>query len=278
MTYSDEVAKTEIPNIAELFKFTVGDDIYYYTNYSRSITFGGNTYIKRSIDRSSYENDSQTSSDQIEITLPVVDFVLQFIVSNPIEDIEIDISTLFIDSGFSYQIFRGKYMDISGDDQSNSVKITFQANTEILRAEFPGRQYQSSCPFATFRKNCGLNREDFEVVAPVTISGSTLVSSIFDQKPSWMTQSYFDSINDDWLTFGFVIFGNNARWITNHSGDTITLQQPFDSRLVNGSSVNAYPGDDKSRDTCENKFNNVARWGGFQNIPSTNHAIFGFTE
>jgi len=93
-------------------------------------------------------------------------------------------------------------------------------------------------------------------------NGSVLRSATFATQP------------DGFFTMGHVRHNTDIRLITDHVGQDITLQVPFDSRLQDGQLVSAFPGCDKTFETCRDKFNNLARRTGFDLIPETNPAVW----
>jgi hypothetical protein len=68
----------------------------------------------------------------------------------------------------------------------------------------------------------------------------------------------------------------DLRYIIDHSGTQLTLIVPLSDLTedVNDSSGDAlvalYPGCDHTRETCKDKFDNLANYGGFPWIPSKN--------
>ena len=75
---------------------------------------------------------------------------------------------------------------------------------------------------------------------------------------------------DGYYTGGMIVAPDgSARFITAHSGDTVTMARPLAS-LAGGQTVAIYPGCDHLKETCKNKFNNLDNFGGFPWIPAKN--------
>ena len=75
------------------------------------------------------------------------------------------------------------------------------------------------------------------------------------------------------------------RFITGHSGSTLTLIRPLESLNsffakngygegygygYGGLVIRIYPGCDRTKETCQSKFNNLNNYGGFPFIPLKN--------
>lgn len=263
MTYSTEIGKKQATAFAELYKFTIGTDIYYYTSHEQEVTFENKIYSPRPIKRGNYESDDKLQPQRIQITLPLTEFVLAYVANSPVKTVYVTIKRVILDEIMdSYLFFQGEVVNITIEGSTGVLDC--EAGTEIFRNQFPSQVYQARCQWSLFDGGCGLSELNFETQATVSVDGATLTSPTFATK----TDGYF--------TMGFCEFKDDLRLITNHAGNQVTLQVPFDAGLQSGMVVRAYPGDDKSYSTCKNKFNNIAKWTGFKYIPSSNPVIWGF--
>ena len=69
---------------------------------------------------------------------------------------------------------------------------------------------------------------------------------------------------------GEIVVGTVHRTITAHVGNTITINRPFGSGVVVGSSFDAYPGCDHTPGCCRTKFENGINYGGLELLPTKN--------
>ena len=69
---------------------------------------------------------------------------------------------------------------------------------------------------------------------------------------------------------GEIIVGNARRTITSHYGDTITINRPFGSTVVAGSSFYAYAGCNHTPNACRSAFDNILNYGGQEYLPVKN--------
>jgi uncharacterized phage protein (TIGR02218 family) len=200
---------------------------------------------------------------QLTLSAPMNSEIAAYVANTPAEPTSVDIWRVFVDEPSSYRkLFTGSLRTIKFKDKIASISV--EGASGKLRGKLPRFYYQSFCNFALFDGSCALNSADYKVSATITVSGSTLVSNTFD------------TYDDNYFRDGLAKYGTDARLITSHVGNTITLQFPFDSRVSTGSEVFAWPGCDKAPATCREKFSNLTRFGGFPYIPNKNPVISGF--
>lgn len=127
-----------------------------------------------------------------------------------------------------------------------------------LNRRIPGLAFTSQCNWPLFGTGCGLTKSEWRCMVTIEeISGVSLTSSQFGEKP------------DGYFTAGHVEGPfSEKRFITAHSGDEVTLMNPFGSTLEVGHVVDAYPGCMRTRDVCKEKFTNGPRFLGFPYFPT----------
>lgn len=265
MTFSSDISQTEVPAMPELYEFTLSNVSWHYTSYNQSVEFGGNTYEPAPISRKEFTREKELKVTRVNISAPLNDVAVLYLASVPVDLVSVNIYRAFLsDTDTLFQkIFGGVIKSVSIQD---SVAQALCENINTLeRNKLPRVCYQSFCNHDLFDDGCGLNEEDFLEEATVAVSGSTLISSTFDLQ------------DDGYYNGGKVRFGFEApRLITNHVGDTITLQIPFSAALQSGGTVEVLPGCSKAPATCRDKFDNIENFLGFPYIPSSNPVLFPF--
>jgi len=263
MTYESEVQKTEQVQFVELYRVTIGNDIYRYTSCDHDVVFEGEKYTAAPIKRSTLRHELELKPYHITITAPLSDEVLSYIANTPVEPAKVEIwRAVSPDTSLYRKIFTGRIKSVTFKDKL--AQISLESVTVLLKSRLPRFVYQAYCNNSLFDEVCGLNIEDYKLSTGVAVSGNNLISANFSAQPN------------GYYTGGHVRFGTDMRLITNHVTDTITLQIPFDARVQTGTVVDVFPGCDKSPAMCKNKFNNINRFLGFPYIPSKNIAIVGF--
>lgn len=265
MSYDANIQLIEQPALAELYQFESNNVFQYYTSYKDDITFQGNVYKAMPISRTSLSFDADFRDINLTITAPVTDPFITYITNSPLEVINIIIYQAFTIELTDFRvIYEGQIKQVGIKDKI--AKALCESNSLALREMLPRFIYQSYCNYNVYDNDCGITKaaSNFEVITTVTVTGSTLISSDFIPK------------GDGFFTGGHVISSDgDIRLITNHVGDTLTIQIPFDTRVSTGDTIKAYAGCDKSIETCTNKFNNQQKFMGCPYIPSKNPSVWG---
>ena len=162
-------------------------------------------------------------------------------------------------------IFSGRVSDVSGS--RSSVKVDVKSDIELLNVSSPRNIYQAGCMRTLYDDGCKVNREKFTVNGRVTENSQT--GTVLKHN---LTQP------DGWFSQGVIKFtsGRNAgfsRTVKAHNGNTFefALRLPFPPQV--GDVFKVYPGCNKRRDTCKDKFNNIVHFRGFPFIPSADTVV-----
>ena len=175
-------------------------------------------------------------------------------------------------------IFRGHINDndfivywkgrVSGSKAGgHSVSLNCESIFTSLRRPGLRARYQRTCRHALYSSNCGVNLE--------THGREMRLLHIASTNCNIPDASEFI---DGYFTGGMIKAPDNSlRLISNHTGASITLSRPIislETGFVNsgygGVRVILYPGCDRLKSTCIDKFNNVENHGGFPFIPIKN--------
>lgn len=262
MAYADKIAVTNLDTMAEIYRITVGTSVYRYTTYETSLTVFSETFEPAPIKRTAYSIDKDLKVVQMTLSAPLSAEILAYIANTPAEPTNIEVWRVFVSEVTSYRkIFAGYIRQVKFQNKIASVNC--EGRSGKLRGKLPQFLFQSFCNYSLFDESCSLNSADYRETATVTVSGSTLVSATF--------ATHADGYYND----GKVMVDTDMRLITSHTTNTITLQFPFDTRLVTGGSVDIWPGCTKSPAACKDKFNNIVRFGGFPYIPNKNPTLVG---
>lgn len=208
--------------------------------------------------------DQQLGSARVTVTVPFSDPLQKFISVAPLPSTQVTIYRAVGDSLTDYALlFDGKVQRVG---MANKVVSAECSPSGKLSARLPHLVYQSYCNWTVFDCGCGLNAEDWAVpIYSVTVTGASLVSASFA------------AYADGYFTQGRIYYDGDWRFVTSHTGNTITLQIPFSVDLITGADVIAYPGCDGAPATCRTKFDNfLDHHISMPYIPSSNPVIWGF--
>lgn len=146
--------------------------------------------------------------------------------------------------------------------------INVKSIAELLDVPWPYMTYQPGCVWRLYGSGCGLNKTTWTVNGNATAGGN--ISSFGTN----LTQAnnYFD--------LGVISFnsGNLAGiWRTiksfAHTGGNMSLVLPLPEAPAGGATFTAYPGCDRQKTTCANKFTNSNNLRAFPYIPSPETGI-----
>jgi uncharacterized phage protein (TIGR02218 family) len=146
--------------------------------------------------------------------------------------------------------------------QANREKLTLKCKPTIflLNIDMPRNKFQSGCLNTLFDPACGLDRSAWAV------SGTAQSGSTAAQIVTGLSQP------DNYFALGKVVFttGENAgisRFVYGHASGIIYFSEPLPHTPAVGDSFTAYPGCNRTKDACQNKFFNLARMRAFPYIP-----------
>jgi uncharacterized phage protein (TIGR02218 family) len=264
MTYQTEIAESQQEPFPEFFEFEQGGNYERYTSFNESLVFRGVTYAAAPIRRGTFSYDTQFGSVNVDITAPISDIFAAYIGNLPIEPVNVVIYRAIKSDLTDYIIlFTGTVKMVTVKDRTATAKL--EANSSWLFSKIPNIIYQAFCNHDVFDTGCGLIESNWDVVATITtISGYNIESATFG------------GFADGYFTGGNVRLSTDFRLVTNHVGNVLSLQLPFDARLEINDDVVVLPGCDGAPETCVNKYNNLLRFLGMPYIPSNNPAVWGF--
>ena len=147
------------------------------------------------------------------------------------------------------------------------TELEIKSPLHLLNIKIPRLLYQASCQRMLYDQGCGLDQESYQV-SGVVLPAST-ASTILTNLPQ--EAGYFD--------LGFMDFTSGAlsgtrRTIKAHlEAGTLKVIPPLWSAPAGGDAFVIYPGCDRKMSTCQNKFNNLARFDGQPFIPVPETAV-----
>lgn len=235
---------------------------WYYTSGDIIINFDGVDYVPAAIKRTFPRYDSQLDVTEMDIiTSYISEPTAQFISINPIEILWVSVMKLHRDQSpleadviFIGQIKQVQFKGI----KAISKCVGFE---HFLKKTIPQWRYQLTCNHQVFDSKCTIDSDLYKVTAVVAIDSTKTILSATE----------FEAEVDSFFTGGQIKFGNNYRTIVAHSGVEITLMYGM-TDLIDGDSVDAFPGCDGRAETCRDKYDNVVNGLWFPFIPVENPA------
>ncbi|HEX4605468.1 MAG TPA: DUF2163 domain-containing protein [Candidatus Angelobacter sp.] len=269
---------TEI-RMADLYTITLKNGTALrYTTWDANLTVLGNKFLTGppNIARSAIEEKLGMDVATLEVTLEasLADTIngvpiLQAIGQGLWDGAGFRIDRLFMDAN-SNQI--GTVIRFSGfvgalDELTrSSAKLTVNAGTAYLNMQLPAIILQPGCTNTLFDARCSLFKASFanNLVAQAGCTPNKIITT------SAQPDKYFDN--------GQLIFtgGPNSglvKAIRQYRAGVMLFNSPLPFAPNAGDTFTAYPGCDKTQDTCTTKFNNLANFEGFPYVPAPETAI-----
>jgi len=162
-------------------------------------------------------------------------------------------------------LFYGRVVEVDVGRTAAAVKVN--THLELLNLQWPWRLFQPGCSRTLFDAGCTLVKP-----APgstgTTLHDNCLIvagSSLQVLKTNYTRPNGWASMGT--LTFTSGVLSGQSYAIKDQGGATLSLLVPLSSLPAVGDGLTIYPGCDKRKDTCHDKFNNLAHFEGFPFVP-----------
>ena len=255
MTYDAREVSMQSGEPIEMYHFAVNGTDYRYTSAKSAVSYGGHTYSPALIKRGSIDFTTEKGRNNLKLQtvrdFPVADL---FRVMPPTDIILLTVHRVHYGETEGVVIWSGRVLNCEWSGSTASLNC--EPVSSSLQRVGLRRMYQRQCPHVLYGGACGVEKADFSVSATLSgVSGLTLTSASF-------------ALGDGYLAGGYLAFGNEKRFITNHVGSVITIN--FSLAVAVGNIVTVYAGCDHSLPTCDGKFSNSENYGGMPYIPIQN--------
>lgn len=260
MTYEAYESSTQLGARVELYEFQYGITILRYTNQDDTYAYLGQEFLPTTITRPEIEESAELSRNNIKIRvprdLPIADL---FRVYPPSEEVTVKLYSIHRSDPDQQRLLDWDGRVLNATWYGSNAELHCENILTSFRRKGLRRPYQTMCPHDLYSQGPGLCNADkpgHKVVATLTaLDGPFLTSATFDA----LEDGYFDGGILEWEEIADIW---HYRRIKSHVGDQIELAQPI-IQLVNGASVDAYPGcaHDMSTRGCF-RFDNIKNYGG----------------
>lgn len=238
----------------EFYRIACGLDTWHYTSADRDIVIAPDTWrMARGLSRGSTKLMGSVKKSDLEITVPRDHEMIElFIVGRPAQIATVTLFKGYMPSPTPQMFWKGRIVGTSIKNNGTGVLSCESVFTSLAR---PGLRamYQITCRAGLYQFGCNLERNDWRVTREITdVNGVTLT---VDGLSGTYPNGYF--------TGGYVVDGQNYAMITGHSGNTVIV----DRAIIGTGDAHFFPGCDHTRETCNDKFNNILNYRGFPWIP-----------
>lgn len=257
--------------MADLFTVSLAQgQVLYYTNADKPVEWQGRRFEMLLVKRGSVKtarglsvdgNELEVSADASSLLqgLPWVEAAL----GGALDGARVKMERLFFRDWDTpveaVVLFSGRVSGVSGSRYR--AKVSVKSDIELLNVSSPRNIYQAGCMRTVYDKGCKANKTRLTVSGRVAVRGSEteIVTSLTNP--------------DGWFDLGVLEFttGRNrglTRSVKSYAKGRFefALRLPFVPEP--GDAFRVYPGCNKSKKQCEEKFNNVVHFRGFPFIPA----------
>lgn len=261
MSFDARETSTELAQPIELYRFVREDKCWLYTSGDEDVTFQGELYRARTISRSAFSRNDESGSSEVEVRMDrELSILSQFLDASSPNPVSIWIYRMHRNDPEFAIIFKGVVANagVELEEVALTCKTPLSKEDKLIPREIILR----TCPHVLYGNRCRVDPTAYDV--------ATTISSIGSQANQYNLAS--DGGNPDgWFAAGvLLVVGTGQRgFIQRHQGNQVEVLQAIPG-LGPSDSVIVYAGCDRTVETCRDKFNNVAQFGGFPKHPERN--------
>ena len=256
MTFASVDSSVDTGQVYYTCNFNFQNANYYFSNRPTNITIGTITYSPGLLDFQGLTEDIVLRSlPSMTVTLDRDNTIFDVFADNFIAStMTLQIQRRYVGETEFRTIFNG-YVE-SFDIERAVISLTCRTILSRLENNFVHEPISAMCRFTLYGNDCGVAQNSFRT----NISSFTVLNNVVTV-PSGVLNT-----TAHYYRYGLFVCNNIYREVFGSSSTTLTLGRSF----VQGSATTAvvYAGCDHQRVTCQNKFNNRARFGGFPGKPA----------
>jgi hypothetical protein len=253
----------------QVFKFLIDETglSYNYTTFRRAVTYQGVYEPLEGLTVSAMGQGQEDDPSTIAVTVPA-DTLLAAEFRNPIPPARAMLATYVwhrppVDNPDDALVWANLFDIVSAAHSPDVTTLTCASllgqGDMLVPSGLLQRDY---CDFATYDpETCKADPDDFKYTGTVTAIDGLAVTVGGASSKSGIDLAYF--------TLGDFAFNGKHVMIKQQGGDIMLLDEWIPGLGI-GSTVTIWAGDPRDRTTCRVRFNNIARFRGFVNMPTAN--------
>lgn len=244
-----------------MYEFSLGENYWRYNSIDQDVTFQDKVYKGLSIKHSGIVQSGEVQNDDFTVSLPASEPVAQlFIATPPSEPIYLIVrkKNRFDDEAPVIGVFT-----VSSARRVSQVAVDIVCKTLAASLNRIGVRlsYSRGCPHALYDRGCRVNSADYATSLQITaMTGATIsFSATAGFSKGYLSGGFFE--------FPLMQGVMERRAIEMHDTNSFVVLGTTDGLKV-GDWITVYPGCDRTSLTCQQKFNNLANYGGFPHLPT----------
>lgn len=275
MSYDLEELSEDSGRPIELYEFSRDGKTWRYTSGDKLVSAGPNNYLAEPIVRSAIFSSQDVSKSSLRITVARTnDFAEQYILNPPATPINMLVKSYHFDDDAIADpynlnevdpniitIWTGEVINVKFTGKNESI-ILCRPSINAMDRSTLRRLYQVQCPHPLYGDKCRANPTDSGInISIETTDGISITASDLSLQPD----GYYSGGYIEFAFDGYII----RRSIIQHAGSSISVNLPAQG-ISSGTTIDVFPGCDKSIATCATKFSNSDNFGGFPFFPDKN--------
>lgn len=233
------------------------------TSGDTAVTYNSETYVPTPMGRGQAESKAEMSRASLETTFGMDDTTARkYLIAVGDTVVTLTVFSKDAETGNVTVVWKGRLTSVK--PEMTTIKLVWESVYTSLRRPGLRRRFQKNCSFVLYGRGCFVNKALFATTGTVTVvSGANVTCAAAATKP------------DGYFLGGMIqVPDGTLRFITGHTGNQLALIRPIESlnAAIGGGpvAVTIYPGCDRSRDTCNSRFNNLLNNGSTPFIPIIN--------
>jgi uncharacterized phage protein (TIGR02218 family) len=235
-----------------------GSQVWRLTSTDVPQTVSGVDFTPTWLKRSAIEQKQDTPGIQFTLTVHLDSPLGQALLIKSTDPVTVTLQRTQSSGTPVNPVLLGEALSVKFSD--DEAELTVATVEHRFKRQIPAVLVGRSCPWAVYSPSCGAD--------PSAFAFSTTVDTV-----AWpvVTVVALSDTTDAFYSAGILVDANGKRYTIAKHDNTLDLTMWGDepaSGLEAGDAVTVYPGCDKTRTACINKFNNYDNYGGFPDLPT----------
>lgn len=274
MTFETTEESVESGSPVDFYEFNVAGTFFRFVGADTDLVKPPDTYTAAAIGRSPIKQSGPNVENEVEIQIGLADpnintFAREWATRAPEGRTSVQIFTRHLQDGTAEfkTIFLGSVVsaryDAAGLNAPVRARLQCKAIGDILAREGPRNTWGRTCEWQFGDSRCTVNLTTVTDRLPVT----SISASLLDVTATGLSAQPDGNYVGGYATRVTKPF--DFRWIMDHTGDVVTLNQPFNGLAI-GEEVDFVQGCRHTVADCRDRYNNIENHGGIPYTPRLN--------
>lgn len=253
----------------ELLAFARDNEAWYHTLSDQDITRNGVTYRAGLIEREPFKQSDESAQMSTTIRVGAETPLGALMLAEGLRPVEgvmyVRIMLTHLNDTETITPFVGEVTQLKR--YATHVEFTVEGLQSLFKRKLLRVVGGTQCNHALYDSSCGVNPEDFKILATVVAINGRIVAAGSSSDPlnTLQTTNYYAG--------GVLVFGRERYFIESNDniGNLTIMEIPINGAMIGQpDGVTLYAGCDRTYSTCQSRFNNTRNFGGFPKFPVTN--------